>query len=335
QPARKLYELGYKKSRGDMKGSIIVSLLTTISDYINETVGNFTDFSDFHLQDIGRKKTMLYVIIPVMDTSWEGLTNIFFSQLFDQLYELASSHHSKLPVSVNFILDEFVNLGKFNNYEEFLATCRGYGIGVATILQSLTQLQDKYNREKAESILGNCSVQICMNASNNTTAKHFSDLLGKTTVKVETSNKSSSKQTSKEGGSTSHSDNESYSARDLMTPDEVKNLPDDTQIIVFANKPPMKTKKALQFELFPEPEKLLYQTDYERNTNPEQVKKFDKLTAEFEETKEQKEREREERLQASQKLKEEEELKQQEERMNSAIEERMNEHDDLLEFEEM
>src|SRR5699024_1944770 len=128
-------------------------------------------------------------------------------------------------------------------------------------------------------------------------------------------------------------------------------MPDDTQLIVFANKPPMKTKKALQFELFPEPEKLLHQTDYERNTNPEQIKKFNKLKAEFEAIKEQKEREREERLQASEKLKEEKEsekhlkaseklkeekeLKQQEERMNSAIEETMNEHDDLLEFEEM
>lgn len=77
-PARKLYELGFAKSRGDMKGSIIVSLLTTISDYINETVAEFTSFSDFDLQDIGNKKTMLYVVIPPMDTSWEGLTNIFF-----------------------------------------------------------------------------------------------------------------------------------------------------------------------------------------------------------------------------------------------------------------
>ncbi|MDN6292222.1 MAG: type IV secretory system conjugative DNA transfer family protein [Tetragenococcus halophilus] len=339
-PARKLYELGYKKSRGDMKGSIIVSLLTTISDYINDTVADFTSFSDFNLQDVGKKKTMLYVIIPVMDTSWEGLTNIFFSQLFDQLYELgkednSNEDHSRLPVSVDFILDEFVNLGKFNGYERFLATCRGYGIGVTTILQTLTQLQDRYNKEQAESILGNCSVQICMNAANNTTAKYFSDLLGKATVKVQTENKSSSKNTSQEGGNRSHSENESYSGRDLMTAGEVKAMPDDTQLIVFANKPPMKTKKALQFELFPEPEKLLRQTDYERNTNPEQIKKFNKIKDEFEAIKEQKERERKERLQASEKLKEEEELKQQEERMNSAIEETMNEHDDLLEFEEM
>lgn len=327
-PARKLYELGYKKSRGDMKGSIIVSLLTTISDYINETVGNFTDFSDFHLQEIGRKKTMLYVIIPVMDTSWEGLTNIFFSQLFDQLYELASSHHSKLPVAVNFILDEFVNLGKFTNYEEFLATCRGYGIGVATILQSLTQLQDKYNREKAESILGNCSVQICMNASNNTTAKYFSDLLGKTTVKVETSNLSKSKQTSKEGGSTSHSDNESYSARDLMTPDEVKNLPDDTQLIIFANKPPIKAKKALQFNIFPQPDNLLSQLEYQYQTNPKQLEAYNLEIEEYEKSIEEKEIRKKERQNELEEMKEQAKQENKEEALNSYLDD-FNDEDTL------
>src|SRR5699024_828222 len=114
---------------------------------------DFTSFSDFNLQDVGKKKTMLYVIIPVMDTSWEGLTNIFFSQLFDQLYELASNHHSKLPVPVDFILDEFVNLGKFNNYEEFLATCREYEIELTTILKTPTQLKDGKKRKKVEIIL--------------------------------------------------------------------------------------------------------------------------------------------------------------------------------------
>jgi len=330
-PARKLYELGYKKSRGDMKGSIIVSLLTTISDYINETVGNFTDFSDFHLQEIGSKKTILYVIIPVMDTSWEGLTNIFFSQLFDQLYELASNNHSKLPVPVNFILDEFVNLGKFNNYEEFLATCRGYGIGVATILQSLTQLQDKYNREKAESILGNCSVQICMNASNNTTAKHFSDLLGKTTVKVETSNRSSSRNTGKkEGGSTSSSDNESYSARDLMTPDEVKNLSDDTEIIIFSNNPPIKAKKALQFNIFPEPEIMLNQNEYEQQTNQKQIDRFDSAVDKFEENIEEKEKEKEKRKDELAQIKEQAKIEDKEKAMNSILDD-FNSEDSLEE----
>lgn len=337
-PARKLYELGYKKSRGDMKGSIIVSLLTSISDYINNTVAEFTSFSDFNLQDIGKKKTMLYVIIPVMDTSWEGLTNIFFSQLFDQLYELASNHHSKLPVPVNFILDEFVNLGKFTNYEEFLATCRGYGIGVSTIIQTLTQLQDKYNKEKAESILGNCSIQICMNAANNTTAKYFSDLLGKATVKVATSNKSASKNSKQEGSSTSHSDNESYTARDLMTAGEVKSMADDTELIIFANRPPMKVKKAYQFELFPKPERLLNQTEYEKNTNPAQTERLNEKQAEFEREHIEREENKKNRLAEKAKEKEEKEQAEKERRKQEAMEQTMAEfsdgESDLSAFEE-
>lgn len=295
-PARKLYELGYKRAKGDMQGSIIMSLLTTISAYINDEVAEFSSFSDFNLQDVGRKKTIVYVIIPVMDTSWEGQTNIFFSQLFDQLYELASNNHAKLPISVTFFLDEFVNLGKFTNYEEFLATCRGYGIGVSTIIQSIPQLQDKYNKEKAESILGNCSVQMCMNAANKTTAQYFSDLLGKATVRVETTNKSSSKNQKQEGSSNSTSEGENYTARDLMTAGEVKAMPDDTALIVFANKPPVLAKKAYQFELFPAPSIKLKQNEYTINTNPDQIARMEKLKEEWEAQKGEKEKEKAERL---------------------------------------
>lgn len=318
-PARKLYELGYKKSRGDMKGSIIVSLLTTISDYINETVANFTSFSDFHLQDVGEKKIMLYVIIPVMDKSWEGLTNIFFSQLFDQLYEGASNNHAKLKNPVNFILDEFVNLGKFTNYEEFLATCRGYGIGVATIIQTLTQLQDRYNKEKAESILGNCAVQICMGAGNNTTAEYFSKLLGKATVKVETENKSSSKNTDQKGNSSSHSENESYSARDLMTAGEIKSMETDTQLIVFSKKPPLKTQKAYQYEIFPNPDVLLTQNDYQNHEDPKQTEKFNQLVNEFESKAIENEEKKQERLAIMQQEKKEKEEKEKKEKDDNAL----------------
>lgn len=148
-----------------MKASIISSLLATISKFTDEEVSNFTSISDFHLQDIGRK-IVLYVIIPVMDNTYESFINLFFSQMFDELYKLASSNGAKLPQEVDFILDEFVNLGKFPKYEEFLATCRGYGIGVTTICQTLTQLNHFMEKKKAESILGNHAVKICLNASN-------------------------------------------------------------------------------------------------------------------------------------------------------------------------
>ena len=216
-------------------------------------------------------------------------------------------------------IDEFVNLGKFTNYEEFLATCRGYGIGVATIIQTLTQLQDRYNKEKAESILGNCAVQICMGAGNNTTAEYFSKLLGKATVRVETENSSSSKNTDQKGNSSSHSENESYSARDLMTAGEIKSMETDTQLIVFSKKPPLKTQKAYQYEIFPNPDVLLNQNDYENHEDPKQTEKFNQLVNEFESKAEENEEKKQERLEIIQQEKKEKEEKEQKEKDDNAL----------------
>ncbi|MFT8413369.1 MAG: type IV secretory system conjugative DNA transfer family protein, partial [Oenococcus oeni] len=199
--------------------------------------------------------------------------NLFFSQLFDELYKLAANHHAKLPQQVDFILDEFVNLGKFPKYEEFLATCRGYGIGVTTICQTLTQLQALYGKDKAESILGNHAVKICLNAANDVTAKYFSDLLGKSTVKVETGSESTSR--SKEE-SHSKSDSYSYTSRSLMAPDEIMRMPEDQSLLIFSNARPVKATKAFQFKLFPGADHLVNwsQNDYQGQPEASQETNF-------------------------------------------------------------
>src|SRR5699024_1984527 len=76
---------------------------------------------------------------------------------------------------------------------------------------------------------------------------------------------------------------ESYSARDLMTAGEVKSMADDTELIIFANKAPIRAKKAYQFELFPAPENLLNQNEYEYQTDPAQIEAFEKTVKEYEE----------------------------------------------------
>ena len=247
-PARRAYELGFKKAKGEMKASIIESLLATISKFVDKEVADFTSFSDFDLKEIGKAKVVLYVIIPVMDNTYESFINLFFSQLFDELYKLAADHHAKLPHQVDFILDEFVNLGKFPKYEEFLATCRGYGIGVTTICQTLTQLQALYGKDKAESILGNHAVKICLNAANDVTAKYFSDLLGKSTVKDETGSES-----------TSHS------------------------VLIFSNERPVKATKAFQFKLFPGADHLvnLSQNEYQGQPEASQETNFHQRVAKW------------------------------------------------------
>ena len=304
-PARRAFELGFNKSKGEMQGSIIMSLLTTIADFVDEEVTEFTSFSDFHLKDPGRKKMVIYVIIPVMDNGLEGLINLFFSQLFSQLYELGAENGSKLPQKVDFLLDEFVNLGKFPQFEEFLATCRGYGIGVSTIIQTITQLQDKYKKEKAESILGNHNVKICLNASNKVTADYFEGLLGKTTVEYETANESTTK--SKET-STSVSEGKNYTTRNLLNADEILRLPSDTSIIIFSFRTPIKAKKAFQWELFPKVVDMFprKQKEYIAVTSQSQLEAFELKKEAFKEKMEAKRPKKKVVIEEPEKTKEEE-----------------------------
>ncbi|MFL0198047.1 VirD4-like conjugal transfer protein, CD1115 family [Clostridium sp. WILCCON 0269] len=270
-PARRAYELGFKKSQKETRASILISLLTTIGDYVDQEVADFTANSDFFLRDIGKRKIALYVMIPVMDSTWEGLINLFFTQMFQELYILGNENNTKLPRPVIFHLDEFPSLGRFSEYEKFLATCRGYGIACCTILQNITQLQERYGREQAESILGNCGIKLCLGNVNNTTSKYFSELAGKTTVKVETSSKSTSK--GNKSDSSSSSQNFSYTGRNLINADEIEHMDRDESLLIITGKYPIKLKKAKQFEIFPGiTEKYrTKQKDYNRYTTDEVI----------------------------------------------------------------
>lgn len=270
-PARRAYELGFKKSEERTRTSILISLLTTIGDFVDSEVAEFTKCSDFFLGDLGKRKIALYVIIPLMDDTWEGLINLFFTQMFDELYKVASKNYTKLPNPVYFILDEFPNLGKFEGYEQFLATCRGYGIGVATIVQNISQLQAIYGDKKAESIMGNCAILICLGNVNSTSAEYFSKEMDKATVKVETGSVSKSKG---KGESSSASDSYSFTERSLKTAGEIQKMNKDESIVIIRGKHPIIAKKAKQFEIFPKVTEMfpISQLDYKSEMS-ENVKK--------------------------------------------------------------
>lgn len=202
--------------------------------------------------------------------------------MFQELYKVGAEHGAKLPQHVVFILDEFPNLGKFPDYEKFLATCQGYEIGVCTIVQNITQLQEKYGREQAESILGNCGIKICLGNVNETTAKYYSELMGKTTARMETGSTSNSKGQS---SSSSSSSSYSYSSRNLMNVDEILTMSPDDSIIIITGKYPIKAKKAVQFQLFPNVTNSyrVSQLKYKSNPTKDVLEWFEKQEAEYEE----------------------------------------------------
>jgi type IV secretion system protein VirD4 len=242
-PAKQAYGI-VRMSKDNVRMSIYTSLGITLSKFVTKDVRDFTAQSDFQLDEIGKKKMVLYVILPVADPTWEPLISTFFTQMFQRLYHVADQHFNRLPVKVNLLLDEFPNLGKIPNYEEILATCRSYGISISTIVQSIGQLIDKYrSKEKAEAIVGNCSLRYLLGVGDKLTAEYFSELVGKTTVETFST-------TPKKGMIERDTHNHSYTQRQLLTPDELTRMKREKAILLVSGMFALQLKKTYQFDFF-------------------------------------------------------------------------------------
>lgn len=86
----------------------------------------------------------------------------------------------RLPVHVQFMMDEMKNIGAIQKFPEMLATCRKYDIGNTIVLQDINQLESLYEKDKDE-IVANCDTYIFLGASSEETWERVSKRCGNTT----------------------------------------------------------------------------------------------------------------------------------------------------------
>lgn len=258
-PARRAYSMGFGKSKAKTRSSIAISIVTTLSNYLDGEVQYFMSGSDFIFDEIAMKKSILYIITPPMDESWDSMVNMTYNQLFQRLYKVANLNKRKLPVPLTLILDELPNLGKLEKLERFLATCRKYGIAAFLLIQNITQMYDVYGEKKAESIIGNCATKINLGGCNNTTNEYFSKLCGIATKKIQTGGSSTSKGAN-HNNSSSESHNYNYVQASLITADQIDTMEDEF-IMRSAYSKPIKLKKWRAFDMFPTDIMEKYESD--------------------------------------------------------------------------
>lgn len=164
----------------------------------------------------------------------DGYLKKVFSKDIAQKYidECKDPHieHGKerLPWHVQCLLDEFANIGQIPEFPEKLATMRKYEISCMIVLQSRSQLENRYDKNWT-GIMSNCDTTIFLGTSDYDTCEYISKRLGTKTVRVVTHGSSNS------GRGKSGSTNESYQKRELMTPDEVARM-DNKDCIVMSKR---------------------------------------------------------------------------------------------------
>ena len=224
-------------------GSILSSLQSKLGKFDSKEIAELTSTDTINFEDIGNKKTAVYVISSDTHTAYDFLLTIFFSQMIQQLYDYADKNGGKLKVPTYFILDEFANIGKIPDFDKKISTSRSRKISFSVILQNIDQLEAIYEKSY-ETIMGNCDTHLFLGSNSFKTVEYFSKALGEKTIGRDSISVNKDKQNHKTGKSVS----DQVMARALMTPDELRRMDNDECIIFEKGIKPVKANKFYYFK---------------------------------------------------------------------------------------
>jgi type IV secretion system protein VirD4 len=231
------------KSDNERSG-VLSTAMSFLGLYRDPVVAQVTRRCDWRIADIAgeEKPTTLYLVVPPSDISrTKPLIRLILNQIGRRLTE--DLHATDRRHRVLLMLDEFPALGRLDFFESALAFMAGYGLKSFLIAQSLNQIEKAYGANN--SILDNCHVRVSFATNDERTAKRVSDALG-TATEMRAMKNYAGHRLSPWLGHLMVSRSET--ARPLMTPGEVMQLPPDDEIVMVAGVPPIRAKKARYFE---------------------------------------------------------------------------------------
>ena len=230
------YYRSYHSGAAKTLKSIQITLAARLEKFNLESLASLTITDELELNTLGEKKTAIFALIPDNDTSFNFLVSILYTQLFQQLFEVADKKYGgSLPVHVHFLMDEFANVSLPDDFDKILSVMRSRGVSVSIILQNLAQLKALFEKQW-ESIVGNCDEFVYLGGNEQATHKYVSELLGKETIATNTYGQSY-------GMRGNYSKNDQQAGRELLTPDEVRMLDNQYALLFIRGERPVKDLK--------------------------------------------------------------------------------------------
>jgi type IV secretion system protein VirD4 len=231
------------KSENERSG-VLSTAMSFLGLYRDPVVATVTRRCDWRIRDLveGAKPTTLYLVVPPSDISrTKPLVRLILNQIGRRLTEDLESKRRRHRLLL--MLDEFPALGRLDFFESALAFMAGYGLKSFLIAQSLNQIEKAYGI--SNSILDNCHVRVSFATNDERTAKRVSDALG-TATEIRDAKNYAGHRLSPWLGHLMVSRQET--ARPLLTPGEVMQLPSDDELVLISGCHPIHAKKARYYE---------------------------------------------------------------------------------------
>ncbi len=161
------------------KRSIYVSLYSMLRIFnTQQKLTSMLSGNTVDMRRIGREKTAVYIIVPDEKTTYHFLATTFIKQAYEVLISEAQKEPDlKLPIRVNFVLDEFCNMPKIPDMPSMISAARSRNMRYFLVAQSLHQLRGKYG-EDADTIKGNCDNWVFLTSKELDLLNEISDLCG-------------------------------------------------------------------------------------------------------------------------------------------------------------
>ncbi len=234
------------KSDNERSG-VLSTAMSFLGLYRDPTVAAVTSRCDWRIADLldCAHPVSLYLVVPPSDISrTKPLIRLLLNQIGRRLTEsldgtdgIARRHRLLL------MLDEFPALGRLDFFESALAFMAGYGLRAFLIAQSLNQIDKAYGPNNA--ILDNCHVRVAFATNDERTAKRISDALG-TATELRAQRNYAGHRLAPWLGHLMVSRQES--ARPLLTPGEVMQLPPDQEVMMVSGHAPIRATKLRYYE---------------------------------------------------------------------------------------
>lgn len=228
------------KSDNERSG-VLSTAMSFLGLYRDPVVAEVTRHCDWRIADLvaDTRPATLYLMVPPSDISrTKPLIRLILNQIGRRLTE--DLHAKDRRHRLLMMLDEFPALGRLDFFESALAFMAGYGIKAFLIAQSLNQIERAYGPNNA--ILDNCHVRVSFATNDERTAKRMSDALGTATEMKAMKNYAGSRLSPWLGHLMV---SRSETARPLLTPGEIIQLPPTDEIVMVSGAPPVRDRKSV------------------------------------------------------------------------------------------
>lgn len=240
------WDLFNSNFEAETRTSVLAIVATQYSIFDHQAVTDLIKSDTMEMDTWNTEKTAVFVAISETNKAYSFLASTLFTVMFDQLTHNADAiiqgkkdgYTADDLVHVQFIFDEFANIGKIPHFNEVLASIRSREMSVKIIIQAISQLDTIYGDKARKSMVNNCATLLFLGTNDEDTMRYFSMRAGKQTI---TQKSYSEQRGQRVSGSTSTQAHQ----RDLMTPDEIARIGVDEALVFISKQNVFRDKKAM------------------------------------------------------------------------------------------